>query len=392
MKNSAGLNRGVVPSVDEQPRRPSPSRRHVLAGAGSLAVGSLAGCIGGFGSVEDPIDSYEPGATALESNAISWSDLEDLKGELVVYSGRTRDQIKPLFDELEATYPDFSVSVDYDDNDDQLAKIREEVAGGASQADLFYTQDSGALAVLKADGLTRALPSDVSQAVEDPYSDPDGEWTGVSGRVRAVLYNTDAFDGDDLPDDIFAYAEDDRFTGRISTRPNSGSFRAFIIAMMELHGESATREWVRTMVEDQEISEYQGGTAQAEAVAGGHQDIALGNQYYAGRILENDPSAPIDVTFTENDAVCLFNVSGVGILDSADRPNLAAEFLRHVLAAEGQEFFVQTNGEYPVLDGVDYVGDLPTLDEIDPPQFDLNRLGLELNEARQLLREEGLSV
>ena len=368
------------------------TRRRFLAASGTTLIGTtIAGCLGGFASSsDDPFDDYGPQASPVDSSAVSWEDLGDLEGTLTVYTGRTPDQIYPLFDLLEETYPDFEIARDYDDNDRQLASLREE--GEASPADVFYTQDSGALAVLKDDGLARTLPDDVVGAVEDNYSDPDGEWTGASGRVRAVQYNTDAFDGDDLPEDIFAYAEDERFAGRISTRPNSGTFRAFIIAMIELHGEDRTREWVRAMVDDQEITLYSGGTEQAEAVAAGDQDIALGNQYYAGRILANDPSAPIDVTFTRGDAGCLFNVSGIAILSAADKPNLAGEFTRHVLAREGQEFFVETNGEYPVLDGVDYVGDLPTLDEIEPPTFDLNRLGLDLQEARDLLREEGMSV
>ena len=358
-----------------------------MAAASGLAV---AGCLSALGGGEDPFDSYDPQASGVDATGVTWDDLGDLEGTLTVYTGRTPDQIYPLFDHLEEQYPDFQIDRDYDDNDRQLASLRQE--GDGSPADLFYTQDSGALAVLKDDGLARDLPDDVVDAVDDAYSDGDGQWTGVSGRVRAVLYNTDAFSGEDLPDDIFAYAEDDRFAGRISTRPNSGTFRAFIIAMMELEGTERTREWVRAMVDDQDVTLYDGGTQQAEAVADGDQAIALGNQYYAGRILSNDPGAPIDVAFTRNDAGCLFNVSGIGILESASKPNLAAEFTRHVLAVEGQEFFVETNGEYPVRDGVDTVGEMPSLAEIDPPEFDLNRLGLDLEEARDLLSDEGMSV
>ena len=368
------------------------SRRRVLTGVGASAVGltALAGCLDGFGRAGSDLDSYGPGGAPVESTAVSWDELGDLEGELRIYSGRTRDQIEPLFKSLEEEYPGFTIHYDFDGHEEQLASIREE--GEHTPADLYYTQESGDLAILKADGLVRELPEDVIDAVDETYSDPDGRWTGASGRVRAIQYNTNAFDAVDLPEDVFAYAEEGRFTGRISTRPNSGSFRAFIVAMIELEGESATREWVRAMVEEQDVRLYSGGSEQARAVADGEQDVALGNQYYAGRILSNEPDAPIDVTFTRNDAGCLFNVSGLAILEGADRPNLAAEFTRHVLAREGQEFFVETNGEYPVLDGVEYVGDLPTLDEIEPPQIDLNALGDRHEEADDLLRQEGMRL
>jgi len=376
-------------------RRPIPSltnRRSFLGAVGASGALALAGCAGlGVRDTEDPFDDYGPQGAAVASSAVSWDALGDLTGELTVYSGRTRDQIDPLFTAIEERYDGFSLDTDFDDNSTQLNKINEETAD--TRPDIFYTQSSSALAALKQDDLVRRLPEDIIDAVDDTYSDPDGTWTGASGRVRAVLYNTALWDGsaDDLPTDIFAYADDERFEGIISTRPNSGSFRSFIVAMIEMEGEQATREWVRGMVENQDVTLYSSGSQQAEAVNAGNQTVGLGNQYYAGRILENDPDAPIDVAFTENDAGCLFNVSGIGILADADKPNLAAEFTRHVLAAEGQTFFVETNGEYPVLDGVDYVGDLPPLSAINPPEFDLNTLA-NVEQAVDLLRDEGMTI
>jgi len=363
-------------------------RRFLGTTAASVGTLAIAGCLGGFGSGED-LEDYGPQSSPVEASAVSWDDLGDLEGELTIYSARTADQIDPLFEEIEAEYDDFSVSVDHDDEGDQLASLLEE--GENSPADLFYTQSSGELARLKEEELARELPDDIVDAVDDNYSDNDGYWTGASGRVRAIQYNTNEYDGDDLPDDIFEYATDDRFQDVISTRPNSGTFRSFIVAMIEEEGEEATRDWVSGMVDDQDATLYSSGSAQAEAVADGEQAVALGNQYYAGRILGNDPDAPLDVAFTTNDPGCLFNVSGVAILEGANKPNLAAEFTRHVLATEGQEFFVDTNGEYPVLDGVDYVGDLPALDEIDPLEFDLNKLS-DVEQAQDLLREEGMTV
>lgn len=361
------------------------SRRAILLSTGAVATGSLAGCLG---DVTESDDDTSPWNNPVTANAVSWEELGDLEGELTIYSGRTRDQIDPLFAQLEDRYDDFSVLIDQDDNDTQVNKLLEE---GHTPADIFYTQDSGALSVVKEEDILRDLPEDLATSITPGRTDPDGVWMGVSGRVRAILYNTDLWD-DDLPTDIMEYAYDDRFKDIISTRPNSGSFRAFIIAMMELEGEQDTRDWVRAMVNEQHITEYSGGSDQANAVATGGQAVALGNQYYAGRILNEDPDAPIDVAFTENDAGCLFNISGIGITQDTNNASLAAEFARHLVAREGQEFFVNVNGEYPVIDDIEYVGDLPAVDEINPPEFDLNQLGLELQAAVDLLREEGMRV
>jgi len=162
--------------------------------------------------------------------------------------------------------------------------------------------------------------------------------------------------------------------------------------MIELEGEDEARDWVRAMVQDQEITLYGGGSEQAEAVRNGDQTIALGNQYYAGRILSEEPDAPIDVAFTTDDAGSLFNISGVAVLDTVSDGELVGEFCRHLIAKEAQEFFVETNGEYPVVDGVEYVGELPSPDELSPPDFNLGNLDLELQEVRDLLDDEDMVV
>ncbi|AOW79328.1 iron ABC transporter substrate-binding protein [Halodesulfurarchaeum formicicum] len=365
------------------------SRRRLLGTAGAaltMSVG-LAGCLGSGGS--DPFETDEPQGEPVDGEGVTWDDLGDLEGELTVYSGRTRDQIDPLFTKLEEFYPDFSIARDYDSNEAQLNSLVEE--GESTPADLFYTQSSGALAALKSEGLARTLPTDVQDAVPENKRDPDGQWTGASGRVRAVQFNSDTWSRSELPTDIFAYATDERFAGEISTRPNSGTFRSFIVAMLELEGEERTREWIRGLLEDQDVTLYSSGTQQAEAVANGEVSVGLGNQYYAARVIESQPEISLDVTFTRNDPGSLFNVSGVAVLSGAQKPNLAAEFVRHVLAVEGQQFFVDTNGEYPVVDGVAYDGPLPSLEALEPPTFDLNELG-DLEPAIDLLREEGMTV
>ena len=382
-------------------------RRTILTTAMGMAATIVAGCLGdetssngddgANPSSDHSIVSVEPMSSAIDSTAISWDDLGELEGELTVYCGRTRDQIDPVFEALEDEYPGLTIDVDWNDNNAMVSQLMQE--GENTPADIVYSQDPGALGALYDDGLFQKLPEDVVAAVPESFREPDGHWTGVTGRVRAILYNSDRLDEtdfdtwDDLPTDIEAYATDDRLKGIISTRPTSGSFRGFIQAMVDRKGEETTREWVRAMMEDQEIERFSGGSDQAEAINRGGDDdpiVALGNSYYGARILNEDPDAPIRATFTQGDAGCLFSVAGVGVTNSVDNPAIVAEFVRHLLAKEGQEFMMDANGEYPVIDGIDYVGELPDLAELNPPSFDLSQFDMELQEAQQLLEDEGM--
>ncbi len=306
-------------------------------------------------------------------------------GELTIYSGRTEDQIQPIFRAVE---DEMGITIDdrYGDSAGMVGQIEEE--GEDSPADLFYTQDSGTLGQLKTAGRTADLPESVVETVPESYRDPDGTWTGVSGRTRSIAYNTDEWDSEELPDDIFEYATDDRFDGELGWRTDSGSFLSFIRAMMIEYGEDDTRDWVEGL-QDLEINNYEGGSTTPQAVADGEVTIGLVNHYYVGRLIEDDEEAPINVTFTDGDVGSLFNVSGVAIVDTAADIDLAQEFVETVLTDGIQDQFVELNAEYPIVDDVEYVGDLPQLDELNPPEFDLNELA-DVTPAQDLLRDVGI--
>ena len=362
-------------------------RRRFLGLAGATLAGGVAGCLGGEAdrATEIDADPVDFEGSALTADGISWDDLPDLSGELEVYSGRREAQIGGLFDELESHYDELTINRRYEDNETHLSLIDQE--GQNSPADVLYTQDSGTLGALKGLGRTAPLTADVGEVVRESWRDPEHNWTGVSGRTRCVAYNTDAWSEADLPDDIFAYPEDDRFTDEMGWRVDSGSFLAWIRAMMIEHDRETASQYLQAM-DAAGVTDYTGGSTTPEALAAGEVTVGFVNHYYIGRLLADQPDVPVDVTFTDGDIGSLFNVSGAAVLDSSDNKTLARNFIRHLLAREGQEFFVETNSEYALIEGVEYVGDLPTLEQINPPQFDLNQLA-DLEPAVDLLREVG---
>ena len=383
-------------------RLPVRTRRRFLAGGAAFAVATAAGCIGGGNPDDDEGDGdgnaaaagddssrdAEPGVdfTGVSPEGTSWEELPDLEGSLHIYSGRSEHQIDPIIRAIEDEYDGFSVDVRYEDNEALVARIDEE--GQNTPADILYTQDSGTLGALARMGRTVELGADIRETVPSSWRDPDGTWTGVSGRTRCVAYNTDAWSADELPDDIFAFPADERFEDEMGWRVDSGSFLAFVRAMMIENGEDRARAFIEDM-QAAGITSYEGGSTTPEAVASGEVTVGFVNQYYVGRLLADRPDEPIAVTFTDGDVGSLFNVSGTGVVDASENQQLAEHFVRHLLATEGQELFVDLNKEYAVIPSVEYVGDLPSLDELNPPEFDLNQLA-DIEPAVDLLRETGL--
>jgi iron(III) transport system substrate-binding protein len=104
------------------------------------------------------------------------------------------------------------------------------------------------------------------------------------------------------------------------------------------------------------------------------------------RVRNQRPDAPIDLAFTEGDAGALVNVAGALQIDGTEKGELVANFVRHLLSAEAQEFFATVSFAYPMIPGVQPVGGLPTIDQLRPPDIDLSELS-DLDPTLELMRE-----
>jgi iron(III) transport system substrate-binding protein len=76
-------------------------------------------------------------------------------------------------------------------------------------------------------------------------------------------------------------------------------------------------------------------------------------------------------------------------MDTASDEELASNFVRHLLSAEAQEYFAVRTGEYPLIPGVDPLGNLPTIDQLNPPELDLTQLA-DVEPTLELMRDVGI--
>ncbi|WP_049984065.1 extracellular solute-binding protein [Halorubrum sp. BV1] len=372
-------------------------RRRFLAAAGAVGTVGVAGCTGGGddgengdgggdgGDAESSIGQIGSGREGRDApGGTPMAEMPALEGELTVYSGRGEFLVGELVSYIDDRYDDLDLTVRYAGSTDHVNAIINE--GEGSPADVFYSVNAGALGALAGAGRTQALPNDVAELVRSEFR--TDQWIGTSGRARTVPYNTDEFDESDLPDDIMAYPEE--FPGDLGWAPSYGSCQAFVTAMRLTEGEEATRGWLEAMVESGATS-YADEFRTCQEVADGAIDAGFTNHYYIQRVLDGDPNAPIATAFTEGDAGAMFNVAGAAVVDTAIDVDLAANFVRHLLSSEAQDYFARSTFEYPLIPEVEPIGDLPTIDELDVPEIDLAELS-NLEPTIDLMREAGIQV
>ncbi len=305
-------------------------------------------------------------------------------GPLTVYSGRNEELVGWVFDAF-TEETGIEVRVRYGNTAELAVTILEE--GVASPADLYWGQDAGALGALEGAGRFAELPADVLDLVDANFRSPSGAWTGITGRVRVLAYNTDVLDEAGVPDSVFALT-DERWRGRIGWAPQNGSLQAFVTAMRVTHGEQETRDWLEAIMANEPVA-FANNTGAIEGVARGEVDVALVNHYYLYRFLAEDPAFNVANHYLPGDIGGLMNVAGIGVLDSSDAPEAAFELVRYLLSERVQAHFGQVTDEleFPLRRGVDAPA-LPTLDELSPPEVDLSRLE-DLQATLEMLREVG---
>jgi iron(III) transport system substrate-binding protein len=306
-------------------------------------------------------------------------DLQD--ATLTIYSGRNEDLVQQVIDDFSAE-TGIAVEVRYAGGAELAAQILEE--GENSPADIFFSQDAGALGSLSKAGLLKAIPQELLGLVPSAYSAQDGNWVGISGRIRVLNYNPEKVT--ELPNSVFDLAEP-KWQGRIGIAPTNASFQSFVTAMRVVEGEEKTLEWLKAMKTNAVLFEKNG--AILEAVETGVVDAGLINHYYwyaKGKEVGMENMKSRITQFKDQDVGNLINVAGVGMVnDSAS----AKRFVEYLLSQNAQEYFASQTSEYPLIAGVPQVISLPALEEVPAPKIDLSDLD-SLSETLDLIREAGL--
>ena len=340
------------------------------------------------GSVTEDPPWYGSGPGAFEERPVpggtSMDEMPDLSGSLRVFSGRGEGLVGDLLAYLQERYDDLDLKVTYDTASALAQRIDTE--GGNTPADVFYSVNAGALGFLAENDRTEALPDATASLVGEEFRDADGRWVGTSGRARTVPYNTERLSESDVPDDIMAFPDLTEYAGEVGWAPTYSSFQGFVTAMIELEGEQATREWLAGM-QELNVQAYSDEFAIAQAVADGDLALGLTNHYYIQRVLAGRPEAPLSTAFTAGDAGSVFNVAGAARVAASDNPDQADLLVRHLLSSEAQEYFAVRTFEYPLVAGVEPLGRLPSIDELNVPDIDLSALS-DLDRTVRLLRDE----
>lgn len=267
--------------------------------------------------------------------------------EVVVYSSRTEELIKPLFD-LYTKETGVPIRYITDSGGPLLARLQAE--GANTPADMLITVDAGNLWQAAESGLLQPISSDVLAAnVPAHLRDPDGRWYGLTLRARTIVYSTKRVS----PDQLSTYEDlaDPRWKGRLCLRTSKSVYNQSLVAMMITRlGQDKTAEVVKGWVRNLATAPFANDTQLMEAMAAGQCDVGIVNSYYFGRLHKDRPDIPVKLFWpnqTEGEGVHV-NVAGAGVTRHAGNVDGALKLIEWLSGPEAQHIFASINMEYPV--------------------------------------------
>jgi iron(III) transport system substrate-binding protein len=309
---------------------------------------------------------------------------EEESSTLVVYSGRTQEYIASIFEDF-TEKTGIQLDIRYGDSAALAAQILEE--GENSPADLFISQDAGALGAVSGAGLFSVLDSQLLNKVGEKFRAPSGDWVALTGRARILAYAPDRVS--ELPKSVDDLV-DPQWKGRLGIAPTNASFQTFVTAMIQMRGEAATEKWLRGIVANSP-KYFEKNSLIVEAIDAGEIDAGLVNHYYIYEVSQ-ELGRKINVEnhfFTAGDVGNLVNVSGVGVIRMSERQAEANQLVEYLLSEIVQQQFVTDVHEYSVVDPTLKPEGLIPLSEVKAPNVSLASLA-DLQRTQRLLIKVGL--
>lgn len=269
-----------------------------------------------------------------------------LAAELVVYSARNEQLIKPLFDAY-TQETGTKISFVTDKAGPLLQRLKAE--GENTRADLLITVDAGNLWHASYEGLLQpVLSSTLEENVPEHLRDPQNRWFGLSLRARTIVYSTERV----TPQDLSSYEAlgEAQWNKRLLLRTSKKVYNQSLVAMLIAeHGEEKAEKIVRSWVDNLAAAPFSNDTKVMEAIAAGQGDVGIVNTYYFGRLLRKNPDLKLALYWPNQDSSGVHvNVSGAGVVRYAKNREEAVKFLEWLSSSKAQNLFADANLEYPV--------------------------------------------
>nr|BFD45130.1 extracellular solute-binding protein [Pseudomonas sp. FFPRI_1] len=265
--------------------------------------------------------------------------------EVVVYSSRIDELIKPVFD---AYTQKTGVKIKFITDKEAPLMQRIKAEGSNATADLLLTVDAGNLWQAEQMGILQPFTSKVIDSnIPLQYRSSNHAWTGLSLRARTLAYSTDRVKPSELT--TYEALADKQWEGRLCLRTAKKVYNQSLTAtLIETHGAEKTEEIIKGWVNNLSTDVFSDDIAVLDAINAGQCDVGIVNTYYYGRLHKQKPNLAVKLFWpNQGDRGVHVNLSGIGLTRHAPHPEAAKALVEWMTTLEAQKIFADVNQEFP---------------------------------------------
>ena len=307
--------------------------------------------------------------------------------EVVVYSSRIDELIKPVFD---AYTEKTGVKVKFITDKEAPLMQRIKAEGENATADLLLTVDAGNLWQAEQMGILQPFTSKTIDANIPPqYRAKSHAWTGLSLRARTLVYSTDRVKPSELT--TYEALADKQWEGRLCLRTAKKVYNQSLTAtLIETHGEAKTEAIIKGWVNNLATDVFSDDNAVMQAIAAGQCDVGIVNTYYYGRLHQQNPDLPVKLFWpNQADRGVHVNLSGIGLTKYAPHPAAAKALVEWMTTPEAQKIFADVNQEFPANPSVKPSAEVAAWGQFVPDALPVEVAGKRQAEAIRLMDRAG---
>lgn len=164
---------------------------------------------------------------------------------LVIYSGRRESAIKPVAEAFQA-----STGVQVDLRTGITADLGQQLLAEKAQpvADIFIAATGSEAELWARRGLFQPYVSPAAASLPAEYKDKEGRWTGIAGRARVILYNTQLVAHADIPSSVFELT-DPKWKGKVATSGfDDRTSVSWVASLAATKGEAFTKKFINDLI------------------------------------------------------------------------------------------------------------------------------------------------
>jgi iron(III) transport system substrate-binding protein len=272
-------------------------------------------------------------------------------GELVIYSGRKEELIRPAIQAAEKTLGVKATL--FTGGTGELAR-RIELERANPRGDVFIGTTAGFAELMREKGLLDTFASPTLKEIPADFRSPDNTWVPITARVRVLIYNTNLVKPEDAPKSYFDLT-DPKWKGRVAVASMGERTTAgWLAAILAMKGEDFTRQYVEGLRANG-LKVLQNNTDVRKAVASGEYRVGITNHYYYLLQLQDNPRSPIGIIYPDQGpsemGTPVFSITAA-LIKGARNAESGRGFLEYLLGSEGNKYLVDGEFEIPLLSGI----------------------------------------